>query len=188
MPLSRDQAADTLRDIEQVERRAFSAYGYKSAAPFLILWGAIWAVGYSASDLWPGYAGDVWIALLAVGFVASAVIGRRAGAGRHSERQNALIGLRITATWIAVFAFFFGVFTIMAPVSGEQTGAFFPLFFGTVYVVLGIWMGIRFVVVGAAVVALTMFGFFHIHPHFGFWVAAVGGGALILGGFWLRKA
>jgi len=186
MPLSPDQAADTLRDIARAERRSFSAYGYQSAAPYLILWGIIWIIGYSAADIRPVYAGDTWLALLVIGFIASGVIGHRAG--RRAGNKGAAVGLRITATWIVMLAFFAAIFTIMAPVTGDQIGAFFPLFFGTVYVVMGIWMGLRFVLVGAAIVALTMFGFFFIHPHFSLWLAAVGGGALLLGGLWLRKA
>lgn len=42
MPLSRNEAADALRDIAQTERRSSSAYGYKETAPFMFLWGVIW--------------------------------------------------------------------------------------------------------------------------------------------------
>ncbi len=78
MPLSREQAEGALRDITQTERRSFSAYGYKSAAPYLLLWGALWIVGYGATDPDAAYL--------------------RRGLGRHHHprhhRQHAFFGMR----------------------------------------------------------------------------------------------
>ena len=50
---------------------------------------------------------------------------------------------------------------------------------------IGLWRGLRYVISGMAVVALTLIGFFYIGPIF-FWFAAVGGGAMILTGLWFR--
>jgi hypothetical protein len=47
--------------------------------------------------------------------------------------------------------------------------------------------GTRYVVSGIAVAALTLAGFFLLKQHFLLWMAAVGGGAMILAGLWLRR-
>jgi hypothetical protein len=43
------------------------------------------------------------------------------------------------------------------------------------------------VLAGVVVAALTLIGFFGLPQYFLLWMAVVGGGALILGGFWLRS-
>jgi hypothetical protein len=46
---------------------------------------------------------------------------------------------------------------------------------------------LRFLYAGIALGALTLIGWFWLPHYFLPWMAAVGGGALILTGFWLRK-
>jgi hypothetical protein len=50
------------------------------------------------------------------------------------------------------------------------------------------WLGLRYLVVGAALAALTLLCFFFLREHFYAVMAFAGGGALILTGFWLRRA
>ena len=188
MTLSPDKAAEALKDIGRTERRSFTAYGYQSAAPYLILWGLIWGVGYSANDLFPAYSAQAWWVLLTIGFVVSAVIGRRAGRGKLSSRANNIVGLRITACWVVLLGFFYALFTVMAPVTDRQVSVFFPLFFGTIYMLVGIWIGVRIAIAGAVVIALALIAFFYVHVHFGLWMAALSGGTLLLSGLWLRRA
>ena len=52
---------------------------------------------------------------------------------------------------------------------------------------MGIWRGLRFRYAGIAVGALTLGGWFWLPEYFLLWMAAVGGGSLILVGLWLRK-
>lgn len=182
--LSRDEAAATLKDIEQTQGRSFTAYGYKSAAPFLILWGLIWFFGYGATDLRPQDANWVWGSLLLFGFVASAVLGKRNSTGSGSARA----GMRFMAMWLVMLVYMSAVIAVMSPVSGDQIGAFIPLLIAFIYGAMGIWAGMRFAIAGAAIAIFTLGGFFLLHAHFALWMAFVGGGTLIATGFWLRKA
>ncbi|HXC55597.1 MAG TPA: hypothetical protein VNU97_09890 [Rhizomicrobium sp.] len=191
MSISRDEAAETLRNIQQAQSRSFTAYGYKSAAPFFFIWGVVWWIGYSANDLVPAYGGRIWPALLLLAFIASAVFGRRSGRGDDSPAardRNRRIGLRMLATWIAVFAYIAAVTIVMRPATSAQESAFVPLLVAAAYTVLGVWMGVRFVIAGLAIGVLTLGGFFFLHGHFELWMAAVGGTTLIVTGFWLRRA
>ena len=57
-----------------------------------------------------------------------------------------------------------------------------------VYAVAGCWVGVRYAVVGVALAGLAV-GVFHLAPEqLPLVVPFVGGGALILGGFWFRRA
>ena len=98
-------------------------------------------------------------------------------------------GLRFGGTFVAVVLFIGALFAIMPPHTDAQVAAFFPILVALFYLLIGVWTeGARMIVLGLAVGALTLFGFFYLAPYFALWMAVVGGGGLILGGFWLRSA
>jgi len=182
MPLTPAEAADALRDVERTQRRSFSAYSYKSGAPFLLLWGLVWLIGYGTVELAPKQSGLVWFVLAVAGSVASAVIGMRmkpAGKPRFDGR--------IFITWLASLGFLSALFSIIGTITSQQVGAIIPLFIGWAYVVMGAWMGWRFIAAGLAVAALTIGGYFYFPEHFAGWMAIVGGSTLIGTGLWLRS-
>lgn len=183
MTLSPNEAADALRDISSTERRSFSAYGYKSAAPFLILWGLLWMVGYGGTDLWPVQSGNLWLAVVVVGSVISTILGMR-----MKPKAARRIDWRFFGTWVSALGFISSMLVVVGKVNDAQVGALIPLFFAWIYVVMGVWMGWRFALAGIALAALTLGGFFYIHQHFLLWMAFVGGGTLIATGLWLRRA
>jgi hypothetical protein len=181
MPLSPSEAAETLRDINLTARRSANVYGYQAAAPHLILWGIIWAIGYTGSYVRPGWS-SIWIFLVIAGLIGSFWIGIR------MKPTGAGYDWRFGATALAVFLFIFVLFAIMPPQSDGQAGAFFPILVALFYSLVGIWTrGMRMLLTGIALAALTVFGFFILKQYFLLWMAAVGGGGLILGGFWLRS-
>ena len=88
---------------------------------------------------------------------------------------------------VIVIAFVGATCTIFWPVSGMQFGAFAPLLTGAVYAGLGLWWGTRYIVLGALIAGLTLGGYFYLHEHYLLWEAFVGGGGMILAGFWFRR-
>lgn len=185
MPLTPSEASDTLRDIDQAQRRSSSAFGYSMASPHLILWGVIWFVGYGLSYLerdWAGY----WPVLVILGFAGSSYIGWRMQAGCEDQRRA--FDWRFGATFLLIFAFVTALFAIMPPANGLQAAAFSPLFVGLIYGAIGLWTRAwRMLWLGLAVGGLTVVGYFYAQPWFLAWLAIVGGGSLILGGIWLRR-
>jgi hypothetical protein len=183
MPVSPAEAKDTLRDISTTAHASSTFYGYRTASPHLLVWGVIWFIGYGAGYFRPAWT-LVWPFLVIVGVIASFWIGRRT----HKTESSPGDG-RYAATSLAVFLFIAAIFLIMPPRSDAQAGAFFPILVALFYSLIGIWRrGVRMIVAGAAVAALTLVGFFWLPQIFLLWMAVVGGGALILGGFWLRSA
>lgn len=181
MPIPPQEATGALHDIERAERRSATAYWYQKASPHLIMWGVIWIIGYATSYLRPQWSAT-WLVLVPAGFLVSFWISRRGA----SQGARAL-GWRYAATIIAIFLFMWALFAIMPPKSGVQAGAFFPLMVALYYAFLGIWKNAaRMAALGLALGALTVGGFFWLPPFFLLWMAGVGGGALILGGLWLR--
>jgi hypothetical protein len=183
MSVTNSSAAQSLDEIQRAQRRSAVAYGYQKASPHLILWGFIWAVGYSATYFRPQASAAVWLVLVLLG------IGTDFWIGRHTAAEGARThDWRFAASMLAAFLFFVALFTIMPPRSGLQVGAIIPIFFGLCYAIGGIWKrGTRFVLLGLAVGVLTVGGYLWLSQYFLLWMAAVGGGALILGGLWLRR-
>ncbi len=183
MTIPRDEAADTLRQIEQAGQRSAAAYHDAMAAPHLVLWGVIWMIGYAAVYFRPAWWA-VWPALIVIGFVGSFGLGRRMKGGA----MPAGFGRRYTLTILAVTAFITALFAILPPPSGAQVGAFIPLLVALWYGLSGIWTGApRIAWLGLAVGAVTVGAYFWQPAAFALWMAAAGGGGLILGGLWMRR-
>lgn len=182
MPLSSKEAAQNLLEIEKTEQRSSNAYGYEMAAPHLLLWGVIWMIGYSVSYIYPQISW-LWLVLAGMGTLASALIGWRMKRARSSDSRD----LRYLSSALAVFLFIAALFQI-APLNGMQIGAFFPILVALFYGLVGIWSrGLRMIILGVALAALTLIGYFDLQQYFALWMAVVGGGGLILGGLWLRS-
>lgn len=181
MPITHVEAQDALRDISRTGRASALTYGYRQASPHLIVWGVVWALGYGICWFRPQY-GMVWPPLVLIGIAASTYIGWR------SKPSGAQYDWRYATTSIAVFAFIFALFAVMPPRTNAQVSAFFPLLVALFYAIVGIWTrGTRMLVAGIVVAALTLAGYFLLPQYFTLWMAVVGGGALILGGIWLRS-
>jgi hypothetical protein len=185
MSLSPEQATSALRDIAAVETRSHRLYGYRQASPHLILWGVLWAAGYGLTEPWPRWHATIWGTLVMTGLVAGFVIVLCS----HSRASGATppVYWRFPAIALTGFVFIFASIAVMSPVNGRQIEAFIPLVVAASYAVMGCWVGLRLTVAGGALAALTLCGFFFVPAYFSLWMAVVGGGALVLGGLWLRR-
>lgn len=183
MSLSSKEAQASLAEAENARLRSARLYGYSKSSPHLIMWGIIWVIGYSATALFDGYLHWNWIwgVLLIVGAGGGMILNRRCNrpgrTGPDAWRPPAMMTL-------AVF-FVFLTYLIMWPVHGRVLATYPVLITGCAYMGIGMWMGLRYVLTGVAVVALGLIGFYFVGPIL-YWMAFVGGGALILAGIWFR--
>lgn len=180
MAISPDQAADALNDIAQTEAKSRQLAGYTKGSRHFFLWGAIWLIGYGVTGLDPANA-KIWPALVVLGAIATPFLGARTA---HTAGINRKIGFSA----ICAAAFTAAVFAMLHPRGFNEISAFPPLVLAAAYSIVGIWALPRYLWIGFALFVLTLFGYFVLAPWFAFWMAAVGGGALLLSGLWLRKA
>lgn len=183
MSISRDDALAALHDVERAEARSLDAQVYRSSGIQLIGWGVVWMIGYGLEGLRPQWSGLAWPVLVLAGVVFSFMVVRR-----RVGRPAASVGWRWAVTGLGICLFFMGTYTVF-PVSSPASAAAFPaLVVAFAYAMLGGWRFTRFLLIAAAVFVLTMVGVFYLRPIIEFWLAGVGGGALVLGGLWLMKA
>lgn len=177
MPVSPQDAAHALRQVERAEARSAALLGYQRGSPHLILWGLLWAVGYGLCDYAPMRAWTIWAIVVTVGLLGSVLISR-----------GARPRWRFVAVAAVLIVFCLAIWTVSAPLSGRMVAVVIPLVVAAGYTVLGLWCGTRYVIAGLTLAALTLLGFFVLPAYFLLWMAVVGGGALVAGGIWLRKA
>ena len=180
MTISPQQAAEALRDVRDVESRSRELAGYEQGARHFFLWGGIWIVGYGVSGLDPSYS-VVWLPLAILGWLASAIMGLRTPRAKGVNRK---IGF---STIVAV-VFTVAVVAVLRPTGANDIAALPPLVLAGAYCIAGVWALPRYFWIGAGIFALTLGGYFLLAPWFSFWMAGVGGGALLLSGLWLLKA
>jgi hypothetical protein len=181
MSITREDAAHALRVADEAEQRSRLLHGYQSAAPHLILWGCVYAATYAFCYFEPTRGGLAWLIIAPL-----AIAGDVAIAWRKRTAQTDWIMVPVMT--IAFLAFVIATAAIMRPHDPRQISAFVPLAVAWAYVVLGIHLGWRITFAGIGLGVLTAFGYFALHEWFMLWMAAVGGGTLLLSGLWLRRA
>lgn len=185
MSLSSEEAAASLNQAEEARRRSTELYFYHRSSPHLIMWGIIWILGYGGTGLFPRYGWDLWMGLIVVGCIGGMMLSRYR---KPDVCTSGPYAWRMGALWAIILFFVFATYAILEPHSGRQYCAYPALITGCVYMAVGLWRGLRYVISGIVVVTLTLVGYFYIGQVFSifFWFAAVGGCAMILTGLWFR--
>ena len=194
MNVTRDEAARALEEIGQAGGRMRRLSLYADMAPMFMLWGAIWFGANLVTEFRPELSARAWqIGTLIVGTPLTILLtvrhGRRAGARiRQAGGDAKALGSRMALLGAIGVGCFASVFAVIGPLDGRRTDAFISLFFAFAYAFGGVWGGWRLVAIGMTTAAAILFGYFALEQHFYLWMGVVGGGALLAGGLWLRKA
>lgn len=184
MGISKSEAASALTDIESTAGRSRLLKGYHVAGPILMVWGVIWALGYSGMGLLPPEKwGLLWLPLDVIGVVASILLGRRGKGGAKAGQA-----WKMWAIVLAIMAFMAATYAVFQPTSTDAFIVFPGMIAGLVYAGFGIAAAPRYLWIGAAVFVGSVVGFFLFEPWLTYWMAAVGGGGLFVAGLWLRRA
>jgi hypothetical protein len=175
------QASEALSEINEVVRRVRQSQIYNTASQLMILWGGLVFAANLVTYVAPRYADYAWILVYLAGVAGSAAV----GVGNRVGIRG--FDLRMFAAFLLFFAFGFFCVNILGHFTPRQMGTFWPIYFMLIYAIAGLWFGYAFVVIGLAVTALTLVGYFFIGAAFPLWMAFVNGGGLILGGLWMRR-
>ena len=191
MNISREEASAALDSIHEADRKVAQRRSYAYTAPFLILWGLVWALCNGISDLAPRWSDRAWMAGNVLGaavsiylIVALVLRERRTCTNRAASRE---MGRRFALLGIACWSYFIAMFLVLGPMTGRRTGVFVSLFWTIAYMAAGAWIGARLFIIGLVATIAIVLGYLFVEQHFALWMAVFGGGALIAGGLWLRR-
>ena len=186
MNITKDDAAAALRDAGKAGEHSQTLFNYEMASPYLLLWGMLWIIAGIVGVFSPQHTDLAWLVVVTVGIVATGYLvasdARRIP--KDSERSE---GLRYGATVAVLTAFLTMTFMVFAPVSSIEIQTFITILVASIYMILGLWTGYRLSVIGAVLAVLVFFAFFHTPAQFPLIVSILGGGAIILGGLWMRR-
>ncbi len=184
MTLTESEAAAALASIEAAETRSSQLERYRRASPYLLLWGAIWLAGFTADDLLPAYARQIWRGLILFGLAAQLWLAFTRTRTHSAARKRSVQSLAVSGL-AALFGF--GVVYLMQARDQHAVLAFSGLLTGTIYAAIGVFAGVRFLVTGLAMIGLTFTGYALLSAHYALWMAMICGGGLMLAGLWLRR-
>jgi hypothetical protein len=100
MNITPQEARDSLAQIEDALTQTRNAIGQGASGGILIVWGAIWALGFSADQFAPKMAQSIWPFLILGGALASWICG-----ARSRSRIQSSIAARIGIFWLVLFAY-----------------------------------------------------------------------------------
>jgi len=185
MTMNPQDAAAALSEVEQTQWRSSRSLGYRIASRHMILWGAVWLVGYSlmgvlaADDWW-----KIWLPADLVGVGGSMWIGLSRSGRNPAARGETWRSLALSA----LGGVFLGVvYLLFQPRTVEIYQVFPAIIVGGLYTCIGLFRMPRFLAIGVWIFAAALVGHVFMKPWLALWLAGAVGGAMILGGFWLRK-
>jgi hypothetical protein len=183
MTIDPREAATSLEDIAAIERRTREAIFYAGCSAIFILWGLLVAGGYGLTEFYPRRGRIVWLAISALGVVATALIVglRMRGCGSEARDWRCIWAVAVLAAFGQAWSYVLG-----PVVPRPMMYAFQPSLFLLGMILAGLWLGRMFIVLGVVGLALIGIGYFQGEPWLRLWMAVVESGTLILGGVWLR--
>lgn len=179
------EASEALREASAAASRSAAASAYQRIGRRLIVWGVVWVVVNVAGVVRLPVDGTfAWPAAMLSGFLVSAALDVLAAPGVRGWRH---VGESLVLNLV------FAVFVMSTPLFIQQptliqVETLLTLVIGLVYVVIGLSVGWRIVAVGMGLMLVVIGGSVWAPDQFFIWMAAAGGGGLIVGGLWLRKA
>lgn len=179
-----DQATAALAEIAAVERRTRTALVYRRSSAFLILWGALVAIGAALNQAFPDRSEAIWYSVDGVGLVGTCVLAFRRA---QDARQADPAALRVVASLFVLCAYGVAWSYLLAPAGHDRLTVFWSTLMMMGYVVIGVWQGPLFVALGVGGTVLSLATYFLAGPWLHLWIGAIFVLAFVLGGLLLYR-
>lgn len=176
MTIDPEEAAAALHSIDRTRRHAGELRNYAAGGNILIVWGLVWVAANLATQFHPEYGKAAWGVSIPIAVIWSAFQG-------HGGKSDG----RIVLTAIAGVCLL-PILQLMIGIHDPRLStALASLLVGVIYVVSGIWIGVRYAWLGLFLVGAVLVGWFAM-PQWLYLMLALGGVALIVNGLWWRRA
>lgn len=192
MEVTEKQAQEALHDVEAVSKSTQGKLAYGIAGPILVLWGMVWIVCFSLTHFAPQVSGWGWLVGNSLGIVGSLYLGRFCARSQTVRSESfKRMGWRLFWSWFFLFIYAGIWLAVLWPWRGEQLGMFVVTLVMFAYVIMGLWLEMRFMLwLGLAVTALAGAGYvlsFLAPGYLNLWLGLAGGGALLASGLYLTR-
>jgi hypothetical protein len=180
---------DAIDQAVATHRRAID----RQASHIVLAWGVTYLVAPLCVHFWPqrGVIALNLLVLAAIGLTIYITSRRSPISGPNVRRYGAI--------WGIVYGFGALWFSMISPlgsnepvarfvVTPEQMWAYGVTLAMFIYVVMGLWIGKFYVILGTIVTLATAVGLFCLSDWYWVWCSLTGGGAMIVAGLYLRKA
>ena len=187
MNISPSEAEEALQAIQSMMNKTKKAISNSGAYNFLIVWGAVWLMGFLANHFVDQKtAGLIWMVIDILGGLISAILGIRMSRKVRSPAGVAS-GKRIAWFWLLLFVYCFSMIVVVSPVDGKQMAMIIILFVMIGWIAMGLLLSAASVWWGLAITVLALIGYFLLPDIFNLWMAFLGGGGMIFLGIYIRK-
>lgn len=183
MNLTKEEAAAALAAVARSQEALRQAFRAQHGHYYLWLWGIVWILMALSAHLGGQAAIQRYFPLLCLGGgAASCLIGLW---------QRRVVRVPVDRRFMSVLAALLGFgllwpFLLRPAPGSERIFTYISLIVAQFYIVAGIWFDSYLVWLGLILAVLLVTGFVFFLPVFWLWIAFCGGGALILGGFYVR--
>ncbi len=188
-PITQEEAREALADIDQVARQTRRAVAGSQMGTNLVLWGAIWILGFTLSYLSPKDTGRIWMVLPVLGMIGTGLAGylhHRKGMVQ-SEQAKKMLG-QLTLFWLAIMAYAMTLGLTIPKKNGVDEMTLIVSIIMLAYVLMGIWLKSPILsIIGLMVTLATLVGRSCLpHRYFMLWMALFGGGGLFVPGLYVK--
>ncbi len=185
-PITPEEARQALDLIESTSRQMRRLAAYGGMPYFLIVWGIVWVVGFSANYFVadPSTRGTIWMALDALGLLGTAYV------VWHIHKRGVHWPMGPTVGWFWFAWMVYGaLFVYFAQARGTQLSMLISLWVMFGYVVSGLFYRSRLLItLGLTVTVFIVVGYVALPAYFDLWMAVLGGGSLVVAGVYMLTA
>lgn len=182
MTIDPKEAGALLGDVAGIERSTREFLLVTRLGDYLLMAGIIWMIGYAASYFSAPHIKAMWLTL------NLAAIGGTLAISLHNRKKFGLenASARPALAFAAIIGFIqFWIWMTHMP--GRDQDAFGPMVIALFLIVIGLWAGRALALLGVALMALTLAGYFWMGFWFQAWLAGAGGLVLLLASLWARR-
>lgn len=183
MAVTQEEALASLEAINNVNAQMRKSIAGGAAPYYLLLWGIVWIVGFTADQFLPQtIAGWIWIGMgITIGILSGFL------SARFHAKVRSPLTKRISFLWLAIFAFGALWIWITQPLDAPQVSIMVVTIVMFGYVIMGIFFGGILTWVGLGITALALIGYYFLQEWYSLWMAFIGGGTLFITGLALLR-
>lgn len=187
MELSPMEAQQALEAIQAVAKKTRKMIANTGAYLFLIIWGFVWLLGFTANHFFTGpVLGYIWMALDIVGGVLSLVAGISLGR-KIRTTSGGVAGRRIGYFWLLLFLYCLLLLAVIAPQDLKTVSMVIVIFVMVGWVGMGLLMSAFSIWWALVFTTLALIGYYLLPSYFYLWMAVLGGGGMIALGIYIRS-